>query len=146
MITHTSDSHQIPSQNKTKSKLQIQKIAKKSKFWNFEINFTCDTPSEVVKIWNGSNQNCRQYRADTECWKDGRTDGRTNVLTDGQTDGVKPIYPPTTFLCGGYDNISARNPFYWGDRNIMELDSTRRKASEICLRPLLDIYSHTFSR
>ena len=50
----------------------------------------------------------------------GRTDGRTNVLTDGQTDGVKPIYPPTTFLCGGYDNISARNPFYWGDRNIME--------------------------
>ena len=36
MITHhTSDSHQIPSQNKTKSKLQIKKkIAKNS---NFEI-------------------------------------------------------------------------------------------------------------
>ena len=31
----------------------------------------------------------------------GRMDGRTNVLTDGQTDGVKPICPPTTFLCGG---------------------------------------------
>ena len=31
MITHTSDSHQIPSQKKTKSKLQIQKnIAKNS--------------------------------------------------------------------------------------------------------------------
>ena len=31
MITHTSDSHQIPSQNKTKSKLQIfLKIAKNS--------------------------------------------------------------------------------------------------------------------
>ena len=28
----------------------------------------------------------------------------------------------------------------------LELDSTRRKASEICLRPPLDIYSHTFSR
>ena len=27
-----------------------------------------------------------------------------------------------------------------------KLDSTRRKASEICLRPPLDIYSHTFSR
>ena len=26
------------------------------------------------------------------------------------------------------------------------LDSTQRKASEICLRPPLDIYSHTFSR
>ena len=43
MITHTSDSHQIPSQNKTKSKLQ--KIAKN---WNFARNFTCDTPSEVA--------------------------------------------------------------------------------------------------
>ena len=30
----------------------------------------------------------------------GRTrDGRT----DRQTDGVKPIYPPTTSLCGGYN-------------------------------------------
>ena len=28
----------------------------------------------------------------------------------------------------------------------IKLDSTRRKASEICLRPPLDIYSHTFSR
>ena len=28
----------------------------------------------------------------------------------------------------------------------LKLDSTRRKASEICLRPPLDIYSHTFSR
>ena len=27
-----------------------------------------------------------------------------------------------------------------------KLDSTRRKAAEICLRPPLDIYSHTFSR
>ena len=27
-----------------------------------------------------------------------------------------------------------------------KLDSTRRKASEICLRPPLNIYSHTFSR
>ena len=34
MITHTSGSHQIPSQNKTKSKLRIKKIAKNS---NFEI-------------------------------------------------------------------------------------------------------------
>ena len=34
MITHTSDSHQIPSQNNTKSKLQMLKIAKNT---NFEI-------------------------------------------------------------------------------------------------------------
>ena len=46
MITHTSDSHQIPSQNKTKSKLQIlKKIVKNS---NFERNFTLDTPSAVA--------------------------------------------------------------------------------------------------
>ena len=32
MITHTSDSHQIPSKNKTKSKFQILKIAKNSNF------------------------------------------------------------------------------------------------------------------
>ena len=25
--------------------------------------------------------------------------------TDGRTDGVKPIYPPNNFLCGGYNNI-----------------------------------------
>ena len=24
--------------------------------------------------------------------------------TDGRMDGVKPIYPPTTSLCGGYNN------------------------------------------
>ena len=39
MITHTIDSFQIPSQNKTKSKLQIWKICQKFKFWNFAINF-----------------------------------------------------------------------------------------------------------
>ena len=31
-------------------------------------------------------------------------------------------------------------------RLLAQLDSTRRKASEICLRPPLDIYFHTFSR
>ena len=48
MITHTSGSHQIPSQNKTKSKLQILKNCQKFKFWNFARNFTRDTPSEVA--------------------------------------------------------------------------------------------------
>ena len=36
--------------------------------------------------------------------------------------------------------------YEYNARFIPELDSTRRKASEICLRPPLDIYSHTFSR
>ena len=43
MITHTIDSYQIPSQNKTKSKLQILKIAK-----ILQTNLTWDTPSEVA--------------------------------------------------------------------------------------------------
>ena len=38
-----------------------------------------------IYIWNGSNQNCRCYRADMGCGTDGRTDRRT--------DEVKPIYP-----------------------------------------------------
>ena len=46
MITHTSDSHQIPSHNTTKSKLPILKICQKFKFWKFARNFTRDTPSE----------------------------------------------------------------------------------------------------
>ena len=35
MITHTSDSHQIPSQNETKSRLQILKNCQKFKFFIF---------------------------------------------------------------------------------------------------------------
>ena len=31
-------------------------------------------------------------------------------------------------------------------KHMLKLDGTRRKASEICLRYPLDIYSHTFSR
>ena len=52
----------------------------------------------------------------------GRTDGRTYWQMDRRTEWNQytPPPPPPTFLCRGYDNISARNPFYWGDRNIME--------------------------
>ena len=38
MITHTIDSYLIPSQNKTKSKLQIKRICPKFKFWNVAKN------------------------------------------------------------------------------------------------------------
>ena len=36
MITHTIDSYWIPSQNKTKSKLQIQRVCQNFKYFNFE--------------------------------------------------------------------------------------------------------------
>ena len=47
MITHTSDSHEIPSHNKTKSKLQLLKKLPKIQISKFCRNFTCDT-SEVA--------------------------------------------------------------------------------------------------
>ena len=48
MITHTSDSQQIPSQKKTKSNLPILKKCQKFKFFNFARNILRDTPFEVA--------------------------------------------------------------------------------------------------
>ena len=48
MITHTIDSHQIPSQSNTTSKLRIKKNCQNFKFWKFATNFARDTPSEVA--------------------------------------------------------------------------------------------------
>ena len=48
MITHTIESYWISSQKKTKSKLQILRIRKNFKFFNFVTNITRDTPSEVA--------------------------------------------------------------------------------------------------
>ena len=81
MITHTSDSHQIPSQNKTKSKLQILKIARNS---NFEILKLLD------KLCKYEMYPTRTVGASERTRDAGPMDGRT----DGQTDKVKPIYPP----------------------------------------------------
>ena len=92
MITHTIESYWIPSQKKTKSKLQIKKICQNFKFLNFETGITRYTPSEVasldVQIWNGSDEYCWRYRADTILSTDGQTDRRT----DWQTDKVIPVY------------------------------------------------------
>ena len=48
MITHTTESYWIPSQKKTKSKLQIKKIRQNFNFFNFETGITRDTASEVA--------------------------------------------------------------------------------------------------
>ena len=82
MITHTIESYWIPSQKK----LQKSYKFKKFKFLNFETGITRNTPSEVawsdVQIWNGSDEYCWRYRADTILSTDGQTDRRT----DGQGD------------------------------------------------------------
>ena len=88
MITHTSDSHQIPSQNKTKSKLQIWKkigilqetlhathlLKLLDKMYKYEMN-----PTRTV----GATERTRDV---------GRTDrrGETNI-------------PPNNFVVWGYN-------------------------------------------
>ena len=60
-----------------------------------------NTPSHasdhLYLIWKESIENCRYYRVDTPCG------------TDGQTDGVKPIYP-NNFVVG--IKIGQAWPFY----------------------------------
>ena len=43
-----------------------------------------------------------------ELWVLQRGDGMRDGWTDRRTDGVKPIYPPTTTLCGGIISIIAK--------------------------------------
>ena len=98
MITHTSDSHYIPSQNKTKSKLQIAKT-------NFEILPETLHATHLLKLLD----KMYKYKMDptktvgaTERTRD--KDGRTDRRMDGRTDGVKPVYPRNNFVVRGYDN------------------------------------------
>ena len=48
MITHASDSHQIPSQNQTVKDTNLKRIANKLNFCNFVRNFTRNIPFEVA--------------------------------------------------------------------------------------------------
>ena len=76
MITHTNDSHQIPSQNKTK--LQIYKIAKNS---NFEILQETLHATHLLKLLDKMYEYemnlTRTVGATERTWDAGRTDGRT---------------------------------------------------------------------
>ena len=51
-------------------------------------NTPSHTSDHLCLIWEESIQNSRSYRVDTECGKDGRTDGQT----EGRMDGVKPFH------------------------------------------------------
>ena len=96
MITHTSDSHQIQSENKT-SKLHIlnncQKFQILQETWHAThllklLDKMCKYEMDSIRIVGTTERTCDA--------------GRTR---DRWTDGVKPIYPPTTSLCGGYNNV-----------------------------------------
>ena len=93
MITHTRDSHQIPSQNTTKSKLQILQICQKFKFckklytWH---NFWSCLIRCINMKWIQPNLLALQSGHPMQ---EGQTDRRT--------DGVKPICPPNNFVVRG---------------------------------------------
>ena len=40
---------------------------------------------------------------ETKCF--GHTFVRSDGRTDGRTDNVKTVYPPTNIVCGGYKNV-----------------------------------------
>ena len=91
MITHTSDSHQIPSQNKTKSKLQIKKIAKNS---NFDILQETLHTTHLLKLLD------KMYKYEMDPT---RTVGGTERTRDaGRTDGRSETnIPPYNFIVQG---------------------------------------------
>ena len=63
-----------------------------------------------MQIWNGSDEYCWRYRADTI------------PSTDGQTDKVKPVYPFVE--AGGIKNCTVVSHPYNNQRNIL-LDSPK---------------------
>ena len=87
MITHTSDSHHIQSQNKAKSKLKILKNCQKYKF--------CDTHATHLlnlldKMYKYEMDPTKTVGA-TELTRDaGRTDGQMDGQTDGRSETSIP--------------------------------------------------------
>ena len=80
MITHTSDSHQTPSQNKTKSKLQIKKKMPKIQILKETLHRT-----HLLKLLDKMYQyemdptrivGATEWTRDAG-WKEGQTDRRT---------------------------------------------------------------------
>ena len=96
MITHTSDSHQIPWHKKTKWKLQkLSKIL----ILEFSNNPYTQHLQKLLDKMCKYEMDPTSIVGDTErtrfCLQ---TDGRTDRCTDRQTDDVKPVYPPFNFV------------------------------------------------
>ena len=99
MITHTSDSHQIPSQNKTKSKLQILKNCRKFKLCNF---------AKKLYMWHTFWSclirciNMKWIQPELQALQERTRDAGG---TDRRTDGQNETNIPSQQLCRGYNNI-----------------------------------------
>ena len=100
MITHTIDSHQIPSQDKTKSKLQIKKTAKNS---NFEILQETLHATHLLKLLDKmckyEMDRTRTVGATEQTQDAGRMDRRTDGRMDRRTEWNQ--YTPLQLRCIG---------------------------------------------
>ena len=99
MITHTSDSHQITSQNKTKSKLQILKKLPRIQILQ-ETLHTKNLLKLLDKMHKYEMDSTRTVGA-TECttmkwiqWVEDTQQTRFLPQMNRQTDKVKPVYHP----------------------------------------------------
>ena len=81
MITHTIESDWIPSQKRTKSKFQIQRICQNFKFFNFEkkINYTRHTFWSCL-IRCANIKWIRRVLLKIQSGHDSSTDGQTDVF------------------------------------------------------------------
>ena len=127
MITHTTDSYQIPSQNKTKS--QIWKICQKFKFWNFPI-----------PIAHGCLIRCVNMKwIQPVVWKlESRHDSVHRLMdreTDAQTDGWREtsIFPFQLRWSGG---IKSKVSYIHISCDILQLISPWTKWLQFHRRPV----------
>ena len=86
MIIHTIDSYWIPSHNKTKSKLQIQRISHKFKFLNVIKTLLA---THFLKVLD----NTYKYKMDLASIVEDTEQMPSCPQTDRRT-GVKPVYQP----------------------------------------------------
>ena len=84
---------------------KFKKIAKNSNFEILQETLHKTNPLKLLdKMYKYEMDPSKTVGTTERTQGAGRTDGRTNRWTDG----VKPIHPPTTSLCGGYNK-------YYGD-------------------------------
>ena len=111
IITLTIDSHQIPSQNKTKAKLQISKKCQNFKFWFCNKPYTRHKWCRLIKL-------CK-YELDPVSIVEVKERTRFCPQTDGRTSWnqcrVHDIHPSTS-LSGGYNKQSPWKDFIQGLR------------------------------
>ena len=102
MITHTSDSHQIPSQNKTRSKLQIEKKKKLSKIQFQIVQKTLHAThlqEMLIRMYKYKLDPTRTVGSTEQTQDAGRTDGQA----DGRNETNISL---TTSMCGGYNDAT----------------------------------------